>query len=96
MYLPLGNSKSITFTVQASNDVHIGFMCNACNEFYEIVIGGWANTKSVIRKKPVHTLHGHARASASTPGICNGNENRFDTKRDCERQCNKSTRRSSG
>ena len=73
LYLPLGNSKSITFTVQASNDVHIGFMCNACNEFYEIVIGGWANTRSVIRRKPLGTYHADEKNSASTSGIVDGN-----------------------
>ena len=74
LFIPLTTTnKAITFTVCAKNDAHVGFICG--NQFYEIVIGGWANTKSVIRKKPVHTLHGHAKASASTPGICNGNEN---------------------
>ena len=70
------DSESITFSVQASNDAHIGFMCNSCNDFYEIVIGGWANTKSVIRRKPLGTYDAVAKNSASTSGIVDGNEYR--------------------
>ena len=64
--LLLDDSKSITFSVQASSDAHIGFMCDSCNDFYEIIIGGWANTKSVIRRKPLGTHHGDETNSAST------------------------------
>ena len=62
--------------MRASNDAHIGFMCNSCNDFYEIVIGGWANTASVIRRKLLGTYDGDAKNSASTSGIVDGNEYR--------------------
>ena len=72
LYIPLTTtSKSITFTVCAKNDAHVGFICG--NQFYEIVIGGWANTKSVIRRKPLGTYHADAKNSASTSGILDGN-----------------------
>ena len=72
----LDDSKSITFSVRASNDAHIGFMCNLCNDFYEIVIGGWTNTQSVIRRKPLGSLNGDETNLASTSGIVDGNEYR--------------------
>ena len=72
----LDDSKSIAFSVRASNDAHIGFMCNSCNDFYEIVIGGWGNTQSVVRRKPLGTTSGAAANSASTSGIVDGNEYR--------------------
>ena len=46
----------IEFEVKASRDVFIGLtsaaeMYNVCEpEIYEIVIGGWGNTQSVIRR----------------------------------------------
>ena len=59
----------------ASSDAHVGFMCG--DEFYEIVIGGWSNTLSVIRKKTFNTLYGTPEARTSTPGICNANKIRL-------------------
>ena len=74
--LLLDDSKSIIFSVRANGDAIIGFMCNSCNDFYEIVIGGWANTLSVIRRKPLGSLNGDETNLASTSGIVDGNEYR--------------------
>ena len=40
------------FEVQASNDVHIGLspIAGDADPMYEIVIGGWGNAQSVIRR----------------------------------------------
>ena len=72
LFQGLDTSKSIIFTVRAPNNAHIGF--NAVDEFYEIVISGWSNTKSVIRRKAIGNLHGPAKASALTGGILDANE----------------------
>ena len=72
----LDDSKSITFSVRASNDAHIGFMCNSCIDYYEIAIGGWSNTQSVIRRKPLGTEQGSTKNSSSISGILDGNEYR--------------------
>lgn len=55
--MPLGPSKSVHFTVSASNDAHIGFFAEPGgswsgegHEHYEIVLSGWGNTQSVIRE----------------------------------------------
>jgi len=65
-----------TFTIQASNDAHIAFAPNiAAGEsvpLYEIVIGGWANTQSVIRR----SSQGANLATAATPNILSKDESR--------------------
>lgn len=47
--------QSVVFYVRACNDAHIGLFKSRpspkINSFYEIVIGGWGNTKSVIRDR---------------------------------------------
>ena len=47
------NDKAITFTVRAKSDVHMGFFTKDKSKYdmYEIVIGGWGNKKSVIRRR---------------------------------------------
>ena len=75
LFQELDSGKSIIFTVRAPHSAHIGFMCDGCsNEFYEILIGGWSNTQSVIRRKTLGTLDGHAKVTASTAGILDPNE----------------------
>ncbi|XP_077993134.1 macrophage mannose receptor 1-like [Glandiceps talaboti] len=48
---PIQNSR-VTFEVKASSDVHISLSANNydTDPMYEIVIGGWGNTQSVIRR----------------------------------------------
>ena len=42
--------KLLKFQVKGSNDAHVLFSaCDGCDG-YEIVIGGWTNTQSVIRQ----------------------------------------------
>jgi len=50
---PLGKSKSVTFSVIANNDAHVGFFSDKKHEseVYEIVIGGWGNQRSAIRER---------------------------------------------
>lgn len=47
--------QSIVFHVRACNDAHVGLFKSLpspnIRRFYEIVIGGWGNTKSVIRDR---------------------------------------------
>jgi hypothetical protein len=48
---PLGDDKSVVFTVTAGNDAHLGFFSDtqSTGEVYEIVLSGWGNTMSTIR-----------------------------------------------
>ncbi|XP_033127356.1 uncharacterized protein LOC117125080 [Anneissia japonica] len=45
-------ARRIEFSVTAKNDVHIALSAQNAdiNQMYEIVIGGWANTRSVVRR----------------------------------------------
>ncbi|XP_077981785.1 C3 and PZP-like alpha-2-macroglobulin domain-containing protein 8 [Glandiceps talaboti] len=63
---------SVNFKVKAKNDAHIGLSAGPQDKpaMYEIVIGGWRNTKSVIRR----AKHSELRVEASTPGILSPNE----------------------
>ena len=71
--------KAIVFTVDAKNDAHIGFFSEkkSCapgcsNEMYEIVIGGWNNSQSVIRRGS----QGSNKDLKATPNILKSNEDR--------------------
>ncbi|KAL0851415.1 hypothetical protein ABMA28_007225 [Loxostege sticticalis] len=60
----------IRFEVKTRKDAHL-MLSNgpkASNPMYEIIIGGWENTKSVIRKNKIN------KREVETPGITNENE----------------------
>lgn len=46
---PIIHNNSFTLNIKASNDIHIIVEFYEIDEYYEIVLGGWGNTRSVIR-----------------------------------------------
>ncbi|XP_049825376.1 uncharacterized protein LOC126266174 [Aethina tumida] len=64
------HGTELYFKVHASNDAHIGLFSvpHMKNPWYEIVIGGWANSKSVIRKNK-QDEHGFIVMSSNTRNI---------------------------
>ena len=74
-----GGYETLFFKVRARNDAHIKLGCfrNNIDVFYEIVLGGWSNTVSVMR--PIHNTNypnGPDGARLDTPNILSGNEDR--------------------
>jgi hypothetical protein len=71
---PLGPDKSLIFRVKAANDAHVGFFGadQSTSEVYEIVLGGWGNTQSVIRE----SNQGRNQVVVPTPGLVSGDEMR--------------------
>ena len=75
LYRYLASSSPITsvdFKAKANNDVHIALSAGPQDKpaLYEVVIGGWSNTKSVIRR----AKQSQQKVEASTPGILSPNE----------------------
>ena len=79
---PLGDDKSVVFTVRAANDAHLGFFSysQSNGEVYEIVLSGWGNTMSTIR--PCNQCTNSYQGSDAnggrrpTPGLLSGSEDR--------------------
>ena len=56
----ISGNKVMEFQVKADSDAHILLPpCDGCDG-YEIVIGGWDNTQSVIRDRKQQPHPGHA------------------------------------
>ena len=77
--MKLAEDKAIIFTVNAKSDAHVGFFSekkscpiHCSNEMYEIVIGGWANSQSVIRRGS----QGLIKDLKDTQNILKSNEDR--------------------
>ncbi|XP_053403013.1 hemicentin-1-like [Mercenaria mercenaria] len=72
----LNNTFALSFQVQCPNDAHI-LLQESASDYYnnviEIVLGGWANTKSVIRDEQ----QGTPVAEYSESGIVSGTEYRY-------------------
>lgn len=66
------SSGTQQFRVRTGNDAHIALTSGPgeSDPMYEIFIGGWGNTKSVIRLNRTKP----EKAEAETPGILNGEE----------------------
>ncbi|XP_077978786.1 uncharacterized protein LOC144434206 [Glandiceps talaboti] len=74
-YRYLASSSPVTrvdFKAKAKNDVHIALSDGPEDKpaLYEIVIGGWGNTQSVIRR----SKQGNTKIEASTPSILSPTE----------------------
>ena len=71
------NTTSMLFQVQASNDAHVLLSSIASDsdpaQLYEIVLGGWADTGSAIRK----VKQGYNYAWVSTIGLVSASEFRW-------------------
>ncbi|XP_078692960.1 uncharacterized protein LOC144922783 [Branchiostoma floridae x Branchiostoma belcheri] len=69
--LELPRSSHLTFRVQASNDVSIALSVGISQlaDMYEILIGGWYNTGSAIRRRIAGVA---TQTHVSTPGTCQG------------------------
>ena len=68
---------SVVFTVKACSGVHVGlaqYFGVSTAHLHEVVIGGWNNTKSVIRRAPADDTF---VAEASTPDIVSCTESRY-------------------
>ncbi|XP_045492266.1 C3 and PZP-like alpha-2-macroglobulin domain-containing protein 8 isoform X2 [Colias croceus] len=65
-------SGSVQFKVRTANDAHVALTMGPqeSNPMYEIFIGGWGNTKSVIRRNKTKP----DKVEIETPGIVNGGE----------------------
>ncbi|XP_044734516.1 uncharacterized protein LOC123296873 isoform X3 [Chrysoperla carnea] len=65
-------SGSLTFKIRAPHDAHVALTSGPAESdpMYEIFIGGWNNTKSVIRKNRTKP----DVAEAETPDVLNGEE----------------------
>lgn len=68
------SSGLVQFRVRAPNDAHIALSPSAseATPMYEVFIGGWGNSKSVIRKNRTKP----EVCEANTPGYLNGDEYR--------------------
>ncbi|XP_035693199.1 uncharacterized protein LOC118427484 isoform X2 [Branchiostoma floridae] len=68
------DSSLFTFEVRANNDVHVALSSQNydLDDMYEIVIGGWNNTSSVIRR----SKGGTDQTGSPTPGILSSAESR--------------------
>ena len=55
IFTPIINNE-FNLNVKASNDIHIK-LCNDCGIEYEIVLGGWYNTNSVVRRNKVDVFN---------------------------------------
>ncbi|KAI8514743.1 hypothetical protein Bbelb_073340 [Branchiostoma belcheri] len=68
----LSGSSLLTFRVNSSNDVFIALSSERSDrgDLYEILIGGWHNTQSVIRR----SAEGPALTTVSTPDILSADE----------------------
>ncbi|KAF2904886.1 hypothetical protein ILUMI_01288 [Ignelater luminosus] len=66
------NTGYMRFKVRAANDAHVALASAAaeCDPMYEIFIGGWGNSKSVIRKNRTKP----DKAEVPTPNILNAGE----------------------
>ena len=67
--------NTLIFTVRATRDAHLGYFSERKNYanyqgLYEIVIGGWGNGRSVIRRQ------GTEKVAKTTSNILNNNEDR--------------------
>ncbi|XP_063442458.1 uncharacterized protein LOC134722762 [Mytilus trossulus] len=69
--------QSIRFTVKANNDAHVALMSsnNPSDPLYEIVLGGWGNTQSVIRDRK----QGASQLAVHRGRVFNSNEFRTFT-----------------
>ena len=63
---------AVTFSVRGSNDAHVGFFegPNENSSMYEVVIGGWSNSQSVIRRGP----QAANEVEVATQGVLNADE----------------------
>ncbi|XP_026759335.2 C3 and PZP-like alpha-2-macroglobulin domain-containing protein 8 isoform X2 [Galleria mellonella] len=66
------SSGSVTFKVRTPNDAHLALTLGPqeSDPMYEVFIGGWGNTKSVIRRNRTKP----DKVEVDTPGILNGGE----------------------